>query len=93
MWISRLTWVCARSLFARLADWLLQALGNGGAMDKAIASIHRCWGAEIKLGATSFWEISHPDWLLLFRQGPPSEVPDPMPYGENGQTSLCHPWR
>jgi hypothetical protein len=72
--------------------WLLQALGNAGAMDKAVTSVHRCWGAEIALGATAFWEISHPDWLLAFPTGPASSVPHPMPYGENGQTSLCHPW-
>ena len=61
-------------------------------MDKAVASVHRCWGAEIALGATAFWEISHPDWILAFPTGPASSVPHPMPYGENGQTSLCHPW-
>ena len=61
-------------------------------MDKAVASVHRCWGAEIALGATAFWEISHPEWLLAFPTGPASSVPHPMPYGENGQTSLCHPW-
>ena len=48
--------------------------------------------AQIKLGATTFWEVSHPDWLNLFRSGPSSEVPEPIPYGENGATSLCHPW-
>jgi len=58
--------ICSLSNFNQY--WLLQALGNAGAMDKAISSIHRCWGDEIALGATSFWEISHPDWRMLFRQ-------------------------
>ena len=57
-----------------------------------MATIHRCWGDEVKLGASTFWEVSHPDWLNLFRSGPPSQVPEPVPYGENGATSLCHPW-
>ena len=82
--------VCSLSNFNQY--WILQALGNSGAMDKAIASIHRCWGDEIALGATSLWEASHPDWLLAFPTGPPSLVPHAVPYGENGQTSLCHPW-
>lgn len=82
--------VCSLSNFNQY--WILQALGNGGAMDKAVASVHRCWGAELALGATSFWEVSSPDWLEAFPTGPASSIPHPIPYGENGQTSLCHPW-
>ena len=82
--------ICSLSNFNQY--WILQALGNAGAMDKAIESIHRCWGVEIMLGGTAFWEISHPDWLLFDRTGPATSVPVPMPFGENGQTSLCHPW-
>ena len=55
-------------------------------MDKAIASIHHCWGSEIAMGATAFWEISSPEWVIPFRPN------YPVPYGENGPTSLCHPW-
>jgi alpha-L-rhamnosidase len=66
--------------------WLLQALGNAGAMDKATATIVRCWGAEIALGATTFWEISSPEWPTILR------ALQPMPFGYNGETSLCHPW-
>ena len=82
--------ICSLSNFNQY--WILQGLGNAGAIDKAVASIHRCWGSEIELGATSFWEISHPDWLLSFPTGPESAIPHSIPYGENGQTSLCHPW-
>jgi hypothetical protein len=76
--------ICSLSNFNQY--WILQALGNAGALDRAVASIERCWGVEIALGGTSFWEISHPDWAISLRPG------HPMPYGENGQTSLCHPW-
>jgi alpha-L-rhamnosidase len=82
--------ICSLSNFNQY--WILQGLGNAGAMDKAVASINRCWGSEIELGATSFWEISHPDWLLSFPTGPVSSIPHSIPFGENGQTSLCHPW-
>lgn len=76
--------LCSLSNFNQY--WILQALGNGGDLDKAVYSIHRCWGDEIALGGTSFWEISHPDWVLNLRKS------QPLPYGYNGQTSLCHPW-
>lgn len=38
------------------------------------------------MGGTTFWEISHPDWVAFTAAG------DPVPNGENGFTSLCHPW-
>ena len=82
--------ICSLSNFNQY--WILQGLGNAGAMDKAVASIRKCWGNEILLGATSFWEISEADWLLSFPTGPKSSIPHSIPYGENGQTSLCHPW-
>lgn len=76
--------VCSYSNFNQY--WILQALANLFSNDLAVAAIHRCWGNEIKLGGSSFWEISHPDWATVLT---PSQA---MPFGDNGDTSLCHPW-
>lgn len=53
--------VCSLSNFNQY--WLLQALGNGGAMDKAVASIHRCWGDEVRLVA----RVAPPTFSLALR--------------------------
>ena len=66
--------------------WSLKALANAGALDRGAAAIELCWGAEVAMGGTTFWEISSRDWAAFTSPG------DPVPNGENGYTSLCHPW-
>ena len=79
--------ICSQSRFNDY--WILQGLGNGGALDKAVFKVQRCWGTELELGATCFFEVSNPEWKLFMRVG---EGPSLAPYGYNGNTSLCHPW-
>ena len=45
--------------------WLLRALAALGALDRGVAMVHLCWGNEIAMGGTTFWEISHPDWVAF----------------------------
>lgn len=76
--------ICSYSNFNQY--WILQALYHLGAMDRAYSAVVECWGTEIRLGATSFWEISAQDWDLF------DATNNPVPYGYNGATSFCHPW-
>ena len=78
--------ICSQSNFN--SYWVLQGLGNGGVLDRAVAMVHRCWGSAIELGATCFWEVNTPEWRLFMRPGPAPAAP----WGYNGNTSLCHPW-
>jgi alpha-L-rhamnosidase len=77
--------ICSQSNFN--SYFILQGLGNAGALDKAVFKVERCWGVEVRLGATCLWEVSSPEWALFMRPGPSA-----APWGENGNTSLCHPW-
>ena len=78
--------ICSYSSFNMY--WILQALGNMGMYDYAIAAIKLCWGGMIELGGTTYWEIYSPEWTRFMRPG----MVDPPPNGENGFTSMCHPW-
>ena len=78
------TTLCSLSNFNQY--WILGGLAAAGALDRGLASISLCWGPELAMGGTTFWEISSPDWVAFTPAG------DPVPNGENGFTSLCHPW-
>jgi hypothetical protein len=78
------TTLCSLSNFNQY--WILGGLAAAGALDRGLASIALCWGPEIAMGGSTFWEISSPDWVEFTAAG------DPVPNGENGFTSLCHPW-
>eukprot|EP00039_Didymoeca_costata_P021175 m.343671 g.343671 ORF g.343671 m.343671 type:complete len:904 (-) comp23124_c0_seq1:145-2856(-) len=89
--------ICSVSNFNQLN--IAMALTVAGRADLALATILLCWGAEIKLGATSFWEISGygGQWLPAlqrFIDNPESENvhPPPLPAHSGGSNSLCHPW-
>lgn len=87
--LNDITSICSLSNFN--SYFILNGLGRVGALDKATAMIERCWGVEISLGATCFWEVSDPEWPMFMRKeegGGPSVAP----WGYNGNTSLCHPW-
>lgn len=83
--LDNLATICSASNFN--SYFILQGLGTAGALDKAADKLRRCWGAEVALGASCFWEISNPEWRLFMRPAPSA-----APWGYNGNTSLCHPW-
>ena len=66
--------------------FILQAQAQLGALDMAVESARVVWGSQINLGATTFWEISHPDLATFLTPGP-SPIPN-----EAGWCSLAHPW-
>lgn len=78
------TSACSLSNFNQF--WLLKAMATAGALDRGLAMVELCWGPELAMGGTTFWEISSPDWLDFTPYG------GLVPNGENGYTSLCHPW-
>lgn len=82
--LNDVTQICSLSNFNQY--FLLNALGRAGRVTRALESISRCWGSEVQFGGTTFFEISDPSW--------PSILPllSPLPGGENGPTSSCHPW-
>jgi hypothetical protein len=47
----------------------LQALGNLGKMDYAVASIELCWGPMLTLGKGCFWELFSPEWTRFMEDG------------------------
>ena len=61
-----------------------------GALHSTVAAISQGWGQQIQLGATCFWETFSPQWTPLQRQRTP--LPAAPPNGQNGYTSMCHPW-
>lgn len=82
--MSDLLQVCSLSNFNQY--WIQQALGRAATASYALAALRRCWGVEGLLNGTTLWEISPPDWAESIPVG------GPLPGGENGYTSACHPW-
>lgn len=72
--------ICSFSQFNQF--WILQALGNAGFMEHALASIQLCWSTPMEMGKGCFWEQSSPDWKTFMKDG---DVAPTMP-------SYCHPW-
>lgn len=66
--------------------FILLALSSAGLLDRGVESARVVWGAELQLGATTFWEQSHPDWRSIVEP-----APGPVP-NEAGWSSLAHPW-
>jgi hypothetical protein len=62
--------------------WNLQAYGNAGKMDYALASVRLCWGTNLKIGRGCFWELYSPQWSSFMQPGDKAPT---MP-------SYCHPW-
>lgn len=65
--------LCSLSNFNQY--WILLGLAAGGALDRGLASVSLCWGPELDMGGTTFWEISSPDWAAFTPAG------DPIPNG------------
>lgn len=74
------TSLCSWSPFNQY--WNLQALGNMGKLDHALASVRLCWGTQLHITSGCFLELWSPEW---------SEV---LPFGAKMPTrpSYCHPW-
>jgi len=64
--------------------WILQAMGNAGKMDHALASIKLCWGSMIKISKGCFLETFDPRWKEEGIMEDGSKAP--------GSPSYCHPW-
>lgn len=66
--------------------FILNALARIGKIREAGDSIRRCWGGQLELGATTFWEVYRPSWNAIL-------APNAPPVNHTcGYVSLCHPW-
>eukprot|EP01060_Flectonema_neradi_P034670 TRINITY_DN615_c0_g2_i1.p1 TRINITY_DN615_c0_g2~~TRINITY_DN615_c0_g2_i1.p1 ORF type:complete len:813 (+),score=128.70 TRINITY_DN615_c0_g2_i1:1111-3549(+) len=72
--------ICSWSPFN--SYYILQALGNMGKMDYAMAMMRLCWGELFELNEGCFWELYSPEWNSF------------MEFGGKAPTrpSYCHPW-
>eukprot|EP01104_Vermistella_antarctica_P004200 TRINITY_DN1469_c0_g1_i1.p1 TRINITY_DN1469_c0_g1~~TRINITY_DN1469_c0_g1_i1.p1 ORF type:complete len:985 (+),score=199.11 TRINITY_DN1469_c0_g1_i1:121-3075(+) len=77
--------ICSYSPFN--SYFILEALGNMNQTDAATAMIKLCWGGMLDLSGQTFWEIYSPQWNNFGWDSGHA-----IPNGENGFTSLCHPW-
>jgi alpha-L-rhamnosidase len=66
--------------------FVIQAMSTLGLCDDALVTVRDNWGGQLEYGGTTFFEIFRPDWLGFLGTN------DPVPNGQNGWTSLCHPW-
>ena len=66
--------------------FIIRALAASGQYEAALSTIDKTWGGQLRLGATTFWECFRPEWANVIRPN------DPVPNGQHGYTSLCHPW-
>lgn len=67
--------------------FILQALSGLGQLDRGVESVRAVWGPITALGATTFWETSHPSAAAIFPPGPPPPAAE-----QSGWVSYCHPW-
>ncbi len=66
--------------------FIIQAMAKMGKFDDAISAIRDEWGGQIKYGGTTFFEVYLPSWNKVLGKN------DAPINGQNGYTSLCHPW-
>ena len=74
------TSICSWSPFN--SYWILQGLGNAGALDRAAEMAAACWGGMTRLAPGCFWELFEPAWEDLLAAG--AKAPT--------RPSYCHPW-
>ena len=81
--------------------YMLQALAKAGYYETAMKYISDFWGAMLDLGATTFWEDFHTDWLTEDVTSIDEIVPEGKKdiHGDFGaycykgfRHSLCHGW-
>eukprot|EP01084_Bolivina_argentea_P075342 136580_1 len=83
-WYNDSVLICSYDSFNQY--FIVNAMAKMGKMDYVLSTISLCWGKQVDLGATTFWEIYQPffnDFL---------NVNDPIPNMRNGYTSYCHPY-
>ncbi len=66
--------------------FIIEAMAEANQYDAALDAIHRCWGGQLAMGGTSFWEVYRPSWQQCLRPN------DDVPHGQCGYVSFCHPW-
>ncbi|MET6997783.1 alpha-L-rhamnosidase C-terminal domain-containing protein [Chitinophaga defluvii] len=66
--------------------FIIKAMAAAGIHREALSTIDKSWGGQLRLGATTFWECFRPEWENFLKPN------DPVPNGQHGYTSLCHPW-
>jgi len=66
--------------------FIIRSMATLGLYNEALAAIDQCWGGQLQLGGTTFWECYRPEWNRVIQPN------DPVPNGQCGYTSLCHPW-
>ena len=66
--------------------FIIKAMAGMNKYSEALATIDDCWGAQIRNGATTTYEIYQPSWNTA---QPPLSPPVNMQFGF---TSLTHPW-
>ena len=86
--------ICSFSNFNQY--FVLQGVASLGYPKHALALIELCWGAELALGATSFWEVSGYGgaWAAAFgnQSSTGGGGTPPVPGHSTGANSKCHPW-
>ena len=65
---------------------VVQGMAKAGLYDDALVTLEDQWGAALRYGGTTTFEMFHPSAADVL--GPN----DPPPNGQCGMTSLCHPW-
>ncbi len=65
---------------------IVEAMGRAGLYDDAIVALEDQWGAALRYGGTTTFEMFHPSAADVLGTN------DPPINGQCGQTSLCHPW-
>ena len=65
---------------------IIEAMGRVGLYDEALTTMQDQWGAMLRYGGTTTFEMFHPSAADVL--GPN----DPPINGQCGMTSLCHPW-
>jgi len=66
--------------------FVLKALARLSKYDDALRTVRDLWGGQLSYGGTCFFEVYRPSWNDFLKPN------DPVPNGQAGYTSLCHPW-
>jgi hypothetical protein len=67
--------------------FIVKSFAVMGALDRGVEQIRICWGADIQLGATTFFEVGHPGLVDILPSGP-----SPLPAEQNGWTLMAADW-
>ena len=65
---------------------IVQGMARAGLYDDAIVTLEDQWGATLRYGGTTTFEMFHPSAADVLGTN------DPPINGQCGMTSLCHPW-